>query len=359
MSKPHAFDTTVGLFETGQRSMMLYLLLWTAAVLLLFAGLQWQDGNWLFAGLEVACSLLLAFSALRVRRMSRITWLIYAYLLPTSAFLLYIIVMPDASKTAFVWLYSIPPLAYLLLGKMRGLLISVPFLMLGFAAYLSQFGWPSNAHQMIDLGNAVLCALAILVFVHLYESRRQEAYAALALQARVDSLTGLANRAHFQQTLQHGLAAAERSGLPQVLVIMDIDHFKRINDQYGHQAGDQALQQVSKCLRERVRLSDSVGRIGGEEFAILLHNTELHAAEPMIQALREQIANTRLQLGEDTLTLSATFGLAQWPADGRSMNELFRKADMRLYRGKQGGRNRLVCDDHSSLPANHTSTSHD
>ncbi len=346
MSKPHAFDTTVGLFETGQRSMMLYLLLWTAAVLVLFAGLQWQDGNWLFAGLESSASLLLAFAALRVRRMSRITWLIYAYLLPTNAFLLYIIVMPDASKTAFVWLYSIPPLAYLLLGKWRGLLISVPFLALGFAAYLSQFGLPSNAHQMIDLGNAVLCAIAILVFVHLYESRRQEAYAALALQAQIDSLTGLANRAYFQQTLQQSLAAAERSGLTQVLVIMDIDHFKRINDQYGHQAGDKALQQISVCLRERIRLSDSVGRIGGEEFAILLNNTELKAAVTMIQGLREQIISTPLPLGEDTLTLSATFGLAEWPADGRTPNELFRKADIRLYRGKQNGRNCVVYDDH-------------
>ncbi|MCJ8169257.1 GGDEF domain-containing protein [Atopomonas sediminilitoris] len=336
----------VGLFAAGQRSMMLHILLFTGLSLLGFALLQFLTGNLLFALVEVLISAALLLGAWYTPRVKHINVMIYLYLLPICAFLLYIVVMPNASPMAFVWFYAVPPLAYLLLGKRHGLLISVPYLLICTGLYLNHFGLPDDPLKLIDLSNAILCGVCIITFVHLYETRRSEAYHALAKMAQTDPLTQLSNRGHFQQEMQHCLQKAERSGLTQTLVIMDIDHFKDINDEHGHLAGDAALKQLSECLRQRVRVSDTLGRIGGEEFAILLQDTPREAAEPVIQTLRQHIADTAITLEHGPVHLSATFGMAEWPSDGRTISQLFKRADMRLYRGKEQGRNQVVSQDH-------------
>ena len=204
---------------------------------------------------------------------------------------------------------------------------------------------PTEPLAMIDVGNGVFCGLLIFLFVHFYESRRAAAQRALEHMAETDALTGVANRGSFQRSLERSVDESGRSHAPLVLVMMDVDHFKDVNDKWGHDAGDAALQHISSLLQERLRSTDTIGRMGGEEFGLLLRNTERQAAMDLAEALRARLAAAPLEYKGHTIQLSATFGLAQWALDARSAQELYRIADQRVYQGKASGRNRLVsCD---------------
>lgn len=337
-----------GLRESGKRTLMRTILLATGLTLGGFAVLQALAGNYPFAILEVLCTALLLFGAWRIERARHLYLWIYLYLIPTFCFILYIIVMPDASSAAFVWLYMIPLLAYLLLGKRRAFLLTAPFMLAGLLLYFSGNHLTLDTHGLIDLGNATLCGVLILVFVHIYDGLRMQAHEELERLAQTDSLTGVASRGSFQHALQRSIQEAERSNGHLVLVLLDVDHFKEVNDRWGHEAGDMALQHICQMLQQRLRVTDFLGRLGGEEFGLLLRHTDSTGAGPLVETLRRQLTERPLEYHGQPIALSATFGLAAWPEDGRSAAELYRSADRRLYSGKQRGRNQLVSSD---LPA--------
>jgi len=331
--------------DAGQRSLIRMIFAVTGLTLGVFCALQFMAGNYLLAGFELVATAILLWGAWRIVWVRNLLPWVYLYLLPTFSFLLYIIVIPQASKTAFVWVYSIPVLSYLLLGRRRGSLLALPFVAGACVLYLQSNPVRLDAEGLIDLGNAVFCGLLLIVFVHFYETRRASAYQQLERMARTDALTGVANRGSFQQSLEQSIREAERSQGKLVLVLLDVDHFKAVNDQYGHDAGDKALRYICSSLSQRLRVTDTLGRLGGEEFGLLLRNTDRKGAAPLIETLREQISNNPLVYGEQRIPLSVTMGLAEWPIDGHSAEPLYRSADRRLYLGKGQGRNQLVSHD--------------
>ncbi|WP_111641121.1 sensor domain-containing diguanylate cyclase [Marinimicrobium alkaliphilum] len=169
--------------------------------------------------------------------------------------------------------------------------------------------------------------------------------------ASTDSLTGLLNRRAFEQRLSQELALVKRGARPGALMMLDLDDFKRINDNFGHHAGDDAIVCFADACREVFRQADVVGRWGGEEFIILLPSTELgeagHAAERLHQSLsREPIARS----GSEPLTVTASIGLCALTPDGE-LDDTLRNLDALLYQAKRKGRNCTVCevieqDDH-------------
>lgn len=328
--------------DIGQRSLIRMIFASTGLTLGVFCALQFMAGNYLFASFELVATATLLWGAWRIVRVRNLLPWIYLYLLPTFSFLLYIIVIPNASKTAFVWVYSIPVLSYLLLGLKRGSLLALPFILGACLLYLYTYPIQRDAESLIDLGNAVFCGLMILVFVYLYEARRATAYQKLQHMARTDALTGVANRGSFQQSLEQSIREAQRSQSKLVLVVLDVDYFKAVNDQYGHDAGDQALRHICNSLGQRLRATDTLGRLGGEEFGLLLRNTDGPGAESLVEGLRARLCSQPMRYGDQDIALSATFGLAEWPVDGRTAEQLYRCADQRLYRGKEQGRNCLV-----------------
>ena len=158
-----------------------------------------------------------------------------------------------------------------------------------------------------------------------------------------DSLTGLANHAHLQQQLELEVAKAARSGKPLSFVMIDIDHFKQTNDRYGHPVGDRVLKNLARFLRQRLRRSDVVGRYGGEEFAIVMSDTDGDAAFKLVQQLRSDFSAlpNETETGSFQITFSA--GVATMPGYC-SVRELLLAADRALYRAKAAGRNRVVKD---------------
>lgn len=159
--------------------------------------------------------------------------------------------------------------------------------------------------------------------------------------AITDQLTGLLNRRGFQQSTTQILALARRQEKPLCIAIADLDHFKKINDSYGHQVGDQALKVFAKTLIDEIREGDIVGRIGGEEFAVLLPWTDLPTCTEVIERLRLKVESIRVEVGKIGLSFTVSFGVAQFTQNHESINDALKDADQALYIAKQSGRNRV------------------
>jgi len=164
----------------------------------------------------------------------------------------------------------------------------------------------------------------------------------LQRQASTDALTGLYNRHEYERLFVHELARSLREQQPLSLAILDLDHFKRVNDTYGHAAGDEVLRRVARLCRENFRAVDIVGRLGGEEFVVLLPDTALAQAGEVAQRVLEQLRNTPIEVGEAALQVTATLGLTQLQPGELQLDSLLQRADQALYAGKAGGRDRVV-----------------
>jgi len=176
----------------------------------------------------------------------------------------------------------------------------------------------------------------------LLERLRQQSEA-FERQAREDALTGLPNRRAFDEALADAMLRAREHGEALSLVLIDVDHFKRINDRYSHAVGDAALRAVADALRAAVRPGDGISRWGGEEFAVLLPDTDADTALHQADRLREAIAAIDGESLAPGVRLSASLGVAQDSGSGHH-DRLVSRADAAMYRAKQAGRNR-VCRD--------------
>lgn len=201
-------------------------------------------------------------------------------------------------------------------------------------------GWVStNKWPMFDEdGKTVIGIFGISRDISESKLREDE----LRTMATTDFLTGLASRRDFIDDLNRQIARVQRS--PKVhtcLLMMDLDFFKRVNDTYGHAIGDAMLQHISYLMKNEVRRVDSVGRIGGEEFSILMPDTDLQAAQGFAERLRKKIESTPLLDGEHSIPITISTGITQIHAEDRSAESVFERADVALYRAKNSGRNRV------------------
>jgi diguanylate cyclase (GGDEF)-like protein len=162
-------------------------------------------------------------------------------------------------------------------------------------------------------------------------------------QSIKDALTGLFNRRFVDEFLVRELARAERKTRQLSMIALDIDHFKRINDTFGHGAGDKVLQKVGTILQAHVRGSDVASRVGGEEFLLLLAESPLTLAVKRAEDIRSAIHKMALQYeNKDLGLITASFGAVAFPDHGRTAESLIRAADRALYAAKNGGRNQVV-----------------
>jgi diguanylate cyclase (GGDEF)-like protein len=160
--------------------------------------------------------------------------------------------------------------------------------------------------------------------------------------ATTDGLTGLTNHRTFQARLDEHLAHAERYGKKLSLLLCDIDHFKSVNDTYGHPAGDEVLRSVARTLAREARQTDVVARYGGEEFAIVMPETDEAGALVIAERIRERIAQLVLETDQGPLRVTMSLGLATFPGEGARKSQLVERADACLYHAKRHGRNRSV-----------------
>jgi diguanylate cyclase (GGDEF)-like protein/PAS domain S-box-containing protein len=162
--------------------------------------------------------------------------------------------------------------------------------------------------------------------------------------ARTDELTGVNNRRAFLDQGTRLMNQAKRFGHAFALIMLDVDHFKRINDTYGHAIGDEVLKSLAAILGDAIRQVDLIGRLGGEEFALILPETDLAAAATFAERLRLLIADASLASAKGDIHMTASFGIAAYAGDDAPLDRIMARADEALYRAKQNGRNRIEYD---------------
>jgi two-component system, cell cycle response regulator len=180
--------------------------------------------------------------------------------------------------------------------------------------------------------------------VKVLQDELRQANARLDALAVTDGLTGLFNRRHFDGLLVNEVKRTLRYKTPLALILIDLDHFKRVNDEHGHAVGDLVLRNVSRAIAESVRATDFVARYGGEELAVILTQTPLAGARDVAERLRHRIESIAHVHDNGTLQRTASFGLAALDGADEPIDpqELVRRADECLYKAKNAGRNRVV-----------------
>ena len=216
---------------------------------------------------------------------------------------------------------------------------------------LSALGYDLNSPTTI-LFNALLLALVIappIYWVVLapirveYDKRLAAETEAqeMSRMAITDPLTHLMNRRGITVGLLDAMAQAERYRTPLIIAMADIDHFKEINDTYGHKAGDRVLRQVTAIFTEALRMPDKVGRFGGEEFLIIMPHTKLVQGRKIAERIRASVSKWKFELGSQTVHLTISIGMTQFKP-GDDIEKLVSLADKALYDAKKGGRNLVV-----------------
>jgi diguanylate cyclase (GGDEF)-like protein len=194
---------------------------------------------------------------------------------------------------------------------------------------------------VVWVSNSWTVAFAVAPLVLIYRALHVPQ---LEIEARVDAKTGLLNAREFEAALLHELDRAARSASPLSLLMLDLDHFRNLNNTYGHLAGDAVLRALAETIRGELRHGDIAARFGGEEFAVVLPGAEHEPA--LLVAERIRVALAALRVHDDTagvpLQATVSIGVATYPTNGRTPKELTHEADQALYRSKEGGRNRVM-----------------
>ncbi len=195
--------------------------------------------------------------------------------------------------------------------------------------------------SVLVVGSSIWFAAAAS-YISRLRARLRASLQHIAALATHDALTGIWNRRQIDQDLEAAIKHAQRSGSPLSVLLVDVDHFKSVNDRHGHATGDDVLKAVATGLAAALRAGDQVARYGGEEFLLLLPGTSLAQASVLAERLRLALLALRVLPPGDG-PVSASFGLAVWRAD-ESADQLVRRADQAMYRAKAGGRNRVEAD---------------
>jgi two-component system cell cycle response regulator len=198
------------------------------------------------------------------------------------------------------------------------------------------FSWNTQVSRVLLIVAASILSIAVV-------TRTQE----LLRRATRDALTGLINRSHFSERVAIEVSRAQRYRRPLTIAMIDVDHFKSLNDMHGHATGDLVLQKIADALRGAFRKTDIVSRYGGEDFVIAMPDTSTDGAVKKLERLRQAIAEMPMPFSKDggTPNITISAGLTGFPNDGGREEQLLGAADQRLLRAKAEGRNRIVLSD--------------
>ncbi|HUF84478.1 MAG TPA: GGDEF domain-containing protein [Acidimicrobiia bacterium] len=264
---------------------------------------------------------------------------IFAAWILTSALLVAVATHLDGGiDSPFAWLFPLSVMMVAVVHRPRLVVFTAGASMTGLLVVAGLNGGIDaavlvRAAYLVVIG--YLSAVAARTRWHQYQDQ-VERNAALSSMAAHDGLTGLLNHRAFHLRLTDEVARAQRSGAPLSLVLVDLDHFKTINDQHGHLVGDDVLRRIAGALVDVARETDVVARIGGEEFCMLLPDTAPEVAAVPAERLRETV---EAMCDPEPVTISV--GVSGFPADATTPTELFSAADHALYRAKRAGRNRV------------------
>jgi diguanylate cyclase (GGDEF)-like protein len=247
-----------------------------------------------------------------------------------------------------LWFYINIPGVYIMLGQGAGFIITLLTLII----FIIGNGMlpPEAAYSPNALATAVVSLIYLALFFHFYIDRSMSYYTRMResnrkmhYMAMHDTLTGVYNARAYYDICDHHIGIARHQASSFSVLFVDLDHFKSINDTYGHDAGDIVLKSVAHALAHGIRKQDALGRIGGEEFSIFLPHTSPEVAMEVAESLRVSIEVLMPSIGSQNLRITASIGVAHNRHDAQTMQDIQREADQAMYQAKAKGRNRVSC----------------
>jgi diguanylate cyclase (GGDEF)-like protein len=304
----------------------------------------WAHGRMMitFVSLTLVLWLLLRGAPQRFKRVGW-TYEVLSLVESTSA-----LVYVPVDELRILWFYTNIPCVFILLGQRAGWVIT-GLTMVGFLVGNSHLESPYSPSAV---ATGVLAMVYLGVSFHAYVDRSMSYFKRMRdynnqLQdlASHDPLTRVFNAGAYYRACDQQIHASQRSNQSFAVLFIDLDHFKSINDTYGHAVGDDVLRAVAQTLQTTVRRSDIVGRIGGEEFSVFLPNTQLLGAQQLAETLRVAIESIHIEVDGVRLKITASLGVAAKRFDQETMQAIQQHADQAMYEAKRGGRNRVSTFD--------------
>lgn len=335
-------DTLTQLARPHRKAVLVALLWITILAGILFGILNATRASLTLALVEWGMSAYSIMLLLAVRRTHHLERWILAYIFPFFSAMMVAVATPTASVTVFGWVLLIPLVSHLLLGRRMGLGVSLFFIGAALVIFLYRFDGDAAVMDVRSVANMVILTACITVFSHVYEVSRERSEIQLLKMAQTDFLTGLPNRSRIKVFFEREKSRAIREQQPLSLLVIDLDHFKTVNDRFGHEAGDRALVFFADMLKTRLRATDLAGRLGGEEFGVVLVNTATTTAVAVAEELRKALASATLEHDGQPISLSMSVGVSELGVDGGTLQDLLSVADERLYQAKENGRNQVV-----------------
>ena len=259
-------------------------------------------------------------------------------------FITWVVFYSGRIESPLLNLYLLPVIASsLILGK---LVTAVGVVAIAFCYMALSYQTDSNGFSAMTYWGSLLALLAPVILVA-YITTMLAADIRYAVEkikqvSDTDDLTGLYNMRAFSSILQRAFKQSVRHAHPLSIVMVDSDNLKSVNDSHGHEAGNRLLQHVVRCIRDELRGSDVMARFGGDEFVILLPETEGRGAQEMAERIRKSVESSRFDIRGGDATMTVSIGIASYPEDGGNLEVILDKADKAMYRAKQRGRNQVV-----------------
>lgn len=316
----------------------------TALSGIVFFALNNLHGNYLLAYIELAAAIGSFFIIWRSANTDRIMFWIRVFLFPFYLIFLYAISLKTTSPTVYIWTFLIPLISYMLLGCRLGFWVTLLMELLALAMFESRFGLLTANIETVEKANFIISAGVSWIFSHVYELNRERFQGQLIELAATDPLTKLYNRVRMLEIYEREVEVSKRGALPFSLLLGDLDHFKSLNDQYGHDLGDRVLVHVAQLLRQHMRLGDYIFRVGGEEFCLMLPGAGPEQSRVVAGHLHRALADQPLFHQGKPIPVTMSIGVAQWHAEACDFKYVYDRADKGLYEAKRRGRNQTVCD---------------
>ena len=250
-----------------------------------------------------------------------------------------------------IWFYLLIFVAYIVSGKMSGILYTLAsiVIILSFNSFVDLELSPVAINSGI-LGLLIGSFLSYLYTNKItnYENSLKKQNSSLSILASTDYLTGIMNRRMFNDISEHYFLTAQKNNFNLTLLLLDLDHFKKVNDTYGHQAGDHLLKHFVETIEKILNKSDIFARIGGEEFAILLSQINDDNAYLLAEQIRKEVENLFITYEGQTIFVTTSIGISENKSTDTAFENIFSRSDMALYQAKHEGRNRTCYSDLSN-----------
>ncbi|WP_133471922.1 GGDEF domain-containing protein [Paraglaciecola marina] len=317
-------------------------------IVIIVAGVTFTINNW-FAGHKILAIVellvvILSFIILAIHKKTpNLTIWSSVFLCALYTVILFGIFSASYTSALYSWLFIVPVLSYLLLGTKLGTLYSVFYVISGCGILTFRHIMQNSEIPTIAIVNVGLTLTAIWALSYTYEQKRAEMVKRLQEMASLDPLTGLNNRLLLSSIFEMLCDSLPEKQKSVSMILLDLDHFKKVNDKFGHGVGDAVLVDVSRIINSMRRRNDWAFRFGGEEFCLLIPDVTPSQASSIAERLRYAVEHT-LNAEGFTANMTASLGVARWPENGQELSEIYKVADERLYRAKEQGRNQIVAE---------------